>query len=62
MKKPRDLASLSDIEGKFHYKETIEFKRTQFSYEEVKAILVNMGQKGGWIGTNYHLVQCDRTP
>lgn len=39
MKKPRDLASLSDIVDRFHFKETIELKPTNYSYQEVRGIV-----------------------
>lgn len=39
MRQPRDLASLSDINGRFHFVESIEMGRTKFTYDQVKAIV-----------------------
>ncbi|XP_017481870.1 PREDICTED: desumoylating isopeptidase 2-like [Rhagoletis zephyria] len=55
MRKPRDLTSLSDIDGRFHFVQTIEMGKTHFTLKEVKMILDNLG-KTDWIGTNYHLL------
>ena len=39
MKKPCDLSSLSDIDGKFHFKESIEMGTTNCTYEDVRQIV-----------------------
>lgn len=39
MRKPRDLTSLSDIDGRFHFVQTIEMGKTHFTLKEVKMIV-----------------------
>ena len=39
MRQPRDLASLSDINGKFQFVQSIQMDRTKFTYEEIKMIV-----------------------